>query len=163
MANYICDGYVKDVYLEASTFPPGHSRAGQSDGLHDEFQGTMRVLPIDERDAIEAMWEKAQGSVAKNTVYRRMLAKVIKQWDVVYPKEHEKAGQPVPIEEGEMAHLAPTLWFKLVNIALGLRAGDLPPSATQDEKDGWEAEMQAWERRQNTNDGLLRAGEKNSR
>lgn len=115
MLDYIPDGYTEGGYISPA------------DGFHGPLRFEFRPMLVDERallygEAIKRLPEDAQLKKRAQAVASR-----IKSWSLL-----DAAGQAVPVNVDRLLRLKPELFYKLLNVVIGLEASDVDPEAALD-------------------------------
>lgn len=112
MLDFIPDGYTESAYIKGE------------DRIHGELRFTYRPMLVEERallysDAVERLPEDAKLKKRAAAVAAR-----IHSWSLVDAK-----GQAVPVKVEAYLRLKAPLFWRVLNVVMGVDAGDLDPEA----------------------------------
>lgn len=112
MLDYISDGYTESAYVKGE------------DRVHGEFRFEFRPMLIEERsllfsEAVERLPEDAKLKKRAAAVAVR-----IKSWSLL-----DAHGQAVGVDAGTLLRLKPPLFWRVLNIVMGLDPSDLDTAA----------------------------------
>lgn len=111
-SDFLDDGYTEKGYIAAEP------------GLHGALRFEFRPMLLAQRTPLLDRWEKLEPT-KRDAIMAEFVTPNLLSWSLT-----DARGATVPISAANVLRLRPALQGKLVNVIMGLAAGDMDPEAT---------------------------------